>query len=88
MKYFVNYPYTAETLKNEYRELCKKLHPDTGGNAQQFAEMLNEYQKTARDLNGTREHAKAQQEADEFADTLRRAAERMRQEQAEREAER
>jgi hypothetical protein len=88
MKYFVNHPYTAESLKNEFRALSLKLHPDTGGNAQDFAEMLNEYQQTARDLNGTREHAKAQQEADEFAETIRRAAERMRQEQAEREAER
>ena len=52
MKYFVNHPYTAETLKNEYRELCKKLHPDTGGNAQDFAEMMNEYEQTRRNLNG------------------------------------
>ena len=52
MKYFVNFPYTAESLKREYRELCKKLHPDTGGNAQDFAEMMNEYEQTARNLNG------------------------------------
>lgn len=52
MKYFVNFPYTAESLKSEYRELCKKLHPDTGGNAQDFAEMMNEYEQTARNLNG------------------------------------
>lgn len=52
MKYFKNYPYTAESLKSEYRELCKKLHPDTGGNAQDFAEMMNEYEQTARNLNG------------------------------------
>ena len=52
MKYFVNFPYTAESLKREYRELCKKLHPDTGGNAEAFAEMMNEYEQTARNLNG------------------------------------
>ena len=52
MKYFKNFPYTAESLKSEYRELCKKLHPDTGGNAQDFAEMMNEYEQTARNLNG------------------------------------
>ena len=45
MKYFVNFPYTAETLKNEYRELCKKLHPDTGGNAEEFKNMMNEYEQ-------------------------------------------
>lgn len=43
MKYFINTPYTAETLKNEYRELCKKLHPDTGGNEEAFKEMNAEY---------------------------------------------
>ena len=42
MKYFINSPYTAETLKNEFRDLCKKLHPDTGGDAEDFKMMMNE----------------------------------------------
>lgn len=66
MKYFVNFPYTAETLKNEYRELCKKLHPDTGGNAEEFKNMMNEYEQTARNLSGTKQNAekKAAEEAE------------------------
>jgi len=79
MKYFVNYPYTAESLKNEYRELCKKLHPDTGGNAQDFAEMMNEYEQTARNLNGTKQHADAER--------ARQEAEARRREREERERE-
>ena len=76
MKYFVNYPYTAESLKSEYRELCKKLHPDTGGNAQDFAEMMNEYEQTARNLNGNgttnnaRTAANDDTTAQDFADLM------------------
>ena len=44
MKYFINSPYTAETLKSEYRELCKKLHPDTGGDAEEFKMMMKRNQ--------------------------------------------
>lgn len=84
MKYFVNFPYTAESLKSEYRELCKKLHPDTGGNAQDFAEMMNEYEQTARNLNGTKQHADAERARQE-AEARRR--EREEEERREREAE-
>jgi len=77
MKYFVNFPYTAESLKSEYRELCKKLHPDTGGNAQDFAEMVNEYEQAARNLNGngttankTRTAANDDTTAQDFADLM------------------
>ena len=81
MKYFNNFPYTAESLKNEYRDLCKKLHPDTGGNAEEFKIMSAEYEQIARNLNGTRQSNKA---AEDLAEALRRAAERQRQEEEER----
>ena len=75
MKYFVNYPYTAESLKREYRELCKKLHPDTGGNAQDFAEMMNEYEQTARNLNGNGTTNKARTAANDDTTDRRRLEE-------------
>lgn len=87
MKYFKNYPYTAESLKSEYRELCKKLHPDTGGNAQDFAEMMNEYEQTARNLNGTRQHADAERARQE-AEARRREREEEERERREEEARR
>ena len=58
MKYFVNFPYTAESLKNEFRALSLKLHPDTGGNAEEFAAMMNEYEQIARNLSGTAQDTK------------------------------
>ena len=83
MKYFVNFPYTAESLKSEYRELCKKLHPDTGGNAQDFAEMMNEYEQTARNLNGTKQHADAERARQESEARRREREEEERREREE-----
>ena len=86
MKYFVNYPYTAESLKAEFRALCLTMHPDRGGNAEEFKAMNAEYEQTARNLDGTKQNRKA---AEDLAEALRRAAERMRQQEEERrEAER
>lgn len=40
MKFFTS----TEDLKKQYRNLCKKLHPDFGGCEETFKAMLNEYQ--------------------------------------------
>ena len=86
MKYFRNYPYTAESLKAEFRALCLTMHPDKGGNAEEFKAMSAEYEQTARNLDGTKQNRKA---AEDLAEAMRRAAERMRQQEEERrEAER
>jgi len=86
MKYFKNYPYTAESLKAEFRALCLTMHPDKGGNAEEFKAMTAEYEQTARNLDGTKQNRKA---AEDLAEALRRAAEKMRQQEEERrEAER
>lgn len=53
MIYFTNSPYTSETLKGEYRVLCKKLHPDTGGNADAFKEMIREYEVLKSSVGST-----------------------------------
>ncbi len=56
MKYFVNYPYTAESLKAEFRALCLTMHPDKGGNADEFKAMSAEYSDILATLtngNGT-----------------------------------
>lgn len=34
-----------EDLKKQYRELCKRLHPDHGGNEENFKEMMAEYER-------------------------------------------
>lgn len=43
-KYFF-FPLTNETLKKQYLDNCKKLHPDSGGNGADFIEMKKEFDK-------------------------------------------
>lgn len=50
MKYFNNIS-NAEDLKKRFRELSISLHPDRGGNAEDFAAMLAEYETAAKNLN-------------------------------------
>ena len=82
MKYFKNYPYTAESLKAEFRALAKRLHPDTGGNAEEFKAMQNEYEQVTNDLQRANEEAEAREEMKRAAEEARR-----RREEEEREAE-
>lgn len=41
-KYFNNC-FTAEDVKSTFKDLAKKLHPDNGGNAEDFKNMMAEY---------------------------------------------
>ena len=50
MKYFNNIS-NAEELKKAFREYTIKLHPDKGGNAEDFAAMMAEYETAAKNLN-------------------------------------
>lgn len=51
MRYFTGCK-TAEDVKSLYRELAKKLHPDCGGNAEEFKAMMNEYRDAFNRLKG------------------------------------
>ena len=41
---------TAEDVKRTYKEWAKKLHPDCGGDAEQFKEMSAEYERAFEEL--------------------------------------
>lgn len=43
MKYFTECR-TAEDVKKAYKNWAKKLHPDCGGDAEQFKQMMTEYE--------------------------------------------
>lgn len=43
-KYFKP-PFTSEALKQQFRDQCKTLHPDAGGDAEKFKEMRAEFDK-------------------------------------------
>lgn len=47
MKYFSNIN-SLEELKKQFREYCQTMHPDKGGNAEDFKIMLNEYEQAAK----------------------------------------
>ncbi len=59
MKYFKTQNWTTKELKTQFRNLCKVMHPDKGGNPEQFKEMLSEYQKLLEfAFDGTEEERK------------------------------
>lgn len=43
---------TVEELKKAYRALCLTMHPDKGGNTEDFQEMQNQYEDAAAILSG------------------------------------
>lgn len=47
MKYFKEIT-TPEDLKKAFRAYCVTMHPDKGGNAEEFKAMLNEYEQAAK----------------------------------------
>ena len=80
MKYFNNTNATPEELKKQFRALCLQLHPDRGGNAEDFREMVAEYEQ----LTGKASSTKTKTHTD-TAEDIRRRQEEARREQEERE---
>lgn len=79
MKYFNNLT-TAEELKKQFRNYCVSMHPDKGGNPEEFKAMVAEYNNITRNFEKAKE--RAQEEAEE-----RRQAEEYAKAEAKRKAE-
>lgn len=68
---------TIEDIKRTFKELAKKLHPDNGGDAEEFKEMMSQYTEAFNNLKnihssvngGTYEKATAET-AEQFADII------------------
>lgn len=74
MKYFNNIT-TPEELKKQFRTLATKLHPDRGGNAEDFKKMMAEYMAISKDFDRAKEQAEAEAEARRQAEEYRKQQE-------------
>ena len=84
MKYFKNIT-TAEELKKQFRTLCQTMHPDKGGNADEFKAMNQEYKTICKDFDRIKEEQEEAAEAERQRKEYERAeAERKAKEEAER----
>ena len=87
MKYFKNIT-TAEEIKKQFRAYCVSMHPDKGGDPDEFKAMMSEYNAIIKNFERAKEEARAEEEARQAAEEARQEAEeeRKRQEEEEREA--
>lgn len=74
MQYFNNIT-TPEELKKQFRALSIKLHPDRGGNAEDFKKMMAEYMAISKDFDRAKEQAEAEAEARRQAEEYRKQQE-------------
>lgn len=73
---------TIEDLKEKYRDLCKQLHPDNGGDTRAFQDMRNEFTDMFNRLKNVHRKAAAQDQEEEateeapeaFADIIAKVA--------------
>lgn len=74
MKYFNNIS-TAEELKKQFRAYCVSMHPDKGGDPEEFKNMMAEYYGIIKNFERAKEEAKAEEEARQAAEKARKEAE-------------
>lgn len=84
MKYFNNIS-TAEELKKQFRAYCVNMHPDKGGDPEEFKQMMAEYNGIIKNFEQAKEEARAEAEARQAAEEARKAAEERRRKEEEEE---
>ena len=74
MKYFNNIS-TAEELKKQFRAYCVNMHPDKGGDPEEFKQMMAEYDGIIKNFEQAKKRAEEEEEARQRAEEARKAAE-------------
>lgn len=74
MKYFKNIT-TAEEIKKQFRVYCVSMHPDKGGDPEEFKLMMSEYNDIIKNFERAKEEARAEEEARQAAEEARQEAE-------------
>lgn len=74
MKYFRNIT-TAEEIKKQFRAYCVSMHPDKGGDPEEFKQMMAEYNGIIQNFERAKEEARAEEEARKEAEEARKEAE-------------
>lgn len=74
MKYFKNIT-TAEELKKQFRAYCVSMHPDKGGDPDEFKAMMAEYNGIIQNFEQAKKRAEEEEEARKEAEEERKAAE-------------
>ena len=74
MKYFNNIT-SKEELKKKFREYCVTMHPDKGGNAEEFKAMVAEYNEFNANFERIAQQQAEEEEARKRAEEYRKAEE-------------
>ena len=77
MKYFNNIT-TAEELKKQFRAYCVSMHPDKGGDPEEFKQMMAEYDGIIKNFEQAKKRAEEEEEARQAAEEARQRAEEAR----------
>lgn len=74
MKYFNNIT-TAEEIKKQFRAYCVSMHPDKGGDPEEFKAMMAEYDGIIKNFEQAKKRAEEEEEARQRAEEARKEAE-------------
>mgnify|MGYP004560878441 CR=1 FL=1 len=74
MKYFKNIT-TAEEIKKQFRAYCVSMHPDKGGDPEEFKAMMAEYNGIIKNFEQAKKRAEEEEEARREAEEARKAEE-------------
>lgn len=82
MKYFNNIT-TAEEIKKQFRAYCVSMHPDKGGDPEEFKKMMAEYNDIVENFEQAKKRAEEEEEARQAAEEARKEAEERKREEEE-----